>query len=424
MKIESRCIHGGYTPSQGEPQVLPLAQSTTYRYFDPSFVAGLFDLEQEGHMYSRISNPTVEALEKKINTLEGGAGALCTSSGQAATTLAMLNLCGPGDSILACSSMYGGTITLLGSTFRQFGISVRFVDPEAPEEEILAAAPESVRCVFGETLGNPGMNLLDFEKFARIAQALKVPFVVDNTMATPYLCRPFELGAHIVLHSATKFMDGHATSLGGCVVDGGSFPWNNGKFPKLVDPDPSYHGLSYWKNFGNKAFITKARTHLLRDLGVCLSPFNAFMIHHSLETLHVRMDRHCENALRAAAFLEGHPKISWVRYPGLKSAPDYSRAARFLPRGAGGVLSFGIQGGRAAAEAFTGKLRLASLVIHVGDLRTSVLHPASTTHRQLSEEQLKAGGIGPEMIRLSVGLENIDDILEDLDQALSSHEER
>lgn len=416
-KKETQCIHGGYAPSEGAPQVMPLAQSTTYRYYSSDFVGKLFDLEAEGHMYSRISNPTVEATEKKINALEGGVGALCVSSGQAATTTALLNICEPGDHVIAACNIYGGTYNLLGVTFEKFSITVDFIDPDASIEELLAIAKPTTKAIFTESLSNPSTNVLDFKKFAALSEELQVPLIVDNTLATPYLCRPLDHGAHIVTHSTTKFLDGHATSVGGCIIDGGTFQWTQEKYPKLVDPDPSYHGVSYTERFKEAAYIVKARTHLLRDLGMTMSPFNAYMIHHAMETLHVRMDRHCENAQAVAEFLEAHPKIDWVKYPGLPSSPDYELAQKYIPK-AGGVLSFGVKGGRDAAAGFIDNLKLCSLVVHVGDLRTSVLHPASMTHRQMSAQALATAGVAPEMIRCSVGLENIDDILEDLTQAL------
>jgi O-acetylhomoserine (thiol)-lyase len=416
-KKETQCIHSGYQPKQGDPQVMPLSQSTTYRYYDSAFVGKLFDLEAEGHMYSRISNPTVAATEEKISALEGGVGALCVSSGQAATTTAILNICDSGDHVIAACNIYGGTYNLLGFTFKKFGIDVTFIDPSDEEDVILAAANSKTKAIFTESLSNPSTNVLDFEKFSSIAKKLDLPLIVDNTLATPYLCRPLEHGADIVIHSTTKFLDGHAAIVGGVIVDGGSFNWDNGKFPALVDPDPSYHGISYVERFKEAAYIVKARTHLLRDLGNTMSAFNAYWLHHSIETLHVRMDRHCENAQKIAAFLENHPNIDWVRYPGLKSSPDYERAQKYIPK-AGAVMTIGVKGGRDAAAKFIDSLKLCSLVVHVGDLRTSVLHPASMTHRQLSAEALAAAGVEPEMVRLSVGLENVDDIIEDLDQAL------
>lgn len=416
-KKETQCIHSGYKPEQGAPQVMPLSQSTTYRYYDSAFVGKLFDLEAEGHMYSRISNPTVEATEKKINALEGGVGALCVSSGQAATTTALLNICDSGDHVIAACNIYGGTYNLLGVTFEKFGIEVDFIDPTDDAEVILAAAKPNTKAIFAESLSNPSTNVLDFEKFAALSGELGVPLIVDNTLATPYLCQPLKHGAHIVVHSTTKFLDGHAAIVGGVIIDGGTFDWKNGKFPSLVDPDPSYHGVSYTERFQEAAYIVKARTHLLRDLGMTMSAFNAYWLHHSIETLHVRMDRHCENAQQVAEFLEAHPKIDWVRYPGLKSSTDYERAQKYIPK-AGAVMTIGVKGGRDAAAKFIDSLKLCSLVVHVGDLRTSLLHPASMTHRQLSAEALKAAGVAPEMVRISIGLENIQDILEDLDQAL------
>ena len=416
-KKETQCIHGGYQPSEGEPQVMPLAQSTTYRYYDSDFVGKLFDLEAEGHMYSRISNPTVSATEKKINTLEGGVGALCVSSGQAATTTALLNICESGDHVIAACNIYGGTYNLLGFTFKKFNIDVTFIEPTHSKEAILAAATPNTKAIFTESLSNPSTSVLDFKKFSAIAKELDVPLLVDNTLATPYLCRPLDHGADIVIHSATKFLDGHAAIVGGVIIDGGTFNWDNGKYPSLVDPDPSYHGISYTERFKEAAYIVKARTHLLRDLGMTMSAFNAYWLHHSIETLHVRMDRHCENSQVIASFLEAHPTVDWVRYPGLPSSPDYDLAQKYMPK-AGAVMTFGVKGGRDVAAAFIDNLKLCSLVVHVGDLRTSVLHPASMTHRQMSAQALEAAGVKPEMVRISVGLENVDDIIEDLTQAL------
>ncbi|APQ95872.1 O-acetylhomoserine aminocarboxypropyltransferase/cysteine synthase family protein [Clostridium botulinum] len=416
---ETICIQGGYTPKSGEPRILPIIQSTTYKYDDPDKVANLFDLKEEGHMYTRISNPTVAAFEEKIAQLEGGVGAVAVSSGQSATTLAVLNICSAGDHILASSNLYGGTFTLISSTLKKLGIETTFVSPEASEEEILKLAKDNTKMVLGETIGNPSVNILDFHKFSNVARKIEVPFLVDNTLMTPYLCKPFEYGANIVIHSATKYIDGHATSVGGVVIDGGNFNWRNGKFPSLVDKDPTYHGISYTEEFKNLAYITKLRVNLLRDLGTCLSPFNAFLFNLGLETLHLRMERHSENALKLAQFLQEHDKITWVKYPLLNGDKSYKNAKKYLNSGASGMLTFGIKGGTDHAKEFIKSLKLASLVIHIGDARTSVLHPSSTTHRQLSYEEQIASGVTEDLIRVSVGIEYIGDIIKDFKKALS-----
>ncbi|HDK7163388.1 TPA: O-acetylhomoserine aminocarboxypropyltransferase/cysteine synthase [Clostridium botulinum] len=416
---ETICIQGGYTPKSGEPRILPIIQSTTYKYDDPDKVANLFDLKEEGHMYTRISNPTVAAFEEKIAQLEGGVGAVAVSSGQSATTLAVLNICSAGDHILASSNLYGGTFTLISSTLKKLGIETTFVSPEASEEEILKLAKDNTKMVLGETIGNPSVNILDLHKFSNVAKKIEVPFLVDNTLMTPYLCKSFEYGANIVIHSATKYIDGHATSVGGVVIDGGNFNWRNGKFPSLVDKDPTYHGISYTEEFKNLAYITKLRVNLLRDLGTCLSPFNAFLFNLGLETLHLRMERHSENALKLAQFLQEHDKITWVKYPLLKGDKSYENAKKYLNSGASGMLTFGIKGGTDQAKEFIKSLKLASLVIHIGDARTSVLHPSSTTHRQLSYEEQIASGVTEDLIRVSVGIEYIGDIIKDFKEALS-----
>lgn len=417
--IETKCVQGTYKPKSGEPRVLPIVQSTTYEYYDSDDVADLFDLKSTEHMYTRISNPTTAELEKKMALLEGGTAAVAASSGQAATTMAFLNICSAGDHIIAASTIYGGTYNLLAVTLKKLGIETTFVDPEASLEEIIAAGKEGTKAIFGETIGNPGLNILDFEKFSKAAKALNVPFMVDNTLATPILCRPFEHGADIVIHSTTKYTDGHATSLGGIVIDGGTFNWDNGKFPELVEPDPSYHGISYVKDFGTAAFATKARVQLMRDLGLTPSPFNSFMFHLGLETLHLRMERHCENALKLAQFLKGHPGVSWVNYPFLEDHPSYANAKRYLTGGSG-ILTFGIKGGTEAGKELVKHLELTALVVHLGDLRTSILHPASTTHRQLTEQQQIEAGVLPDLIRVSVGIENINDIIADFDRAITA----
>ncbi|WP_058485080.1 O-acetylhomoserine aminocarboxypropyltransferase/cysteine synthase family protein [Defluviitalea phaphyphila] len=419
-KIETKAVQGGYTPKNSEPRILPIYQSTTYKYDSAEHVAKLFDLEIEGHMYSRISNPTVEAFEKKIAALEGGVGALATSSGQAATTLAILNICKSGEHIVAASTLYGGTFSLFSNTLKKLGIEVSFVNPEASIDDIKKHFKDNTKAIFGETIGNPGLNILDFEKFSSIAKEMGVPLIVDNTFATPYLCKPLEHGANIVVHSATKYIDGHASSVGGIIIDGGNFNWNNGKYPDLVNPDPSYHGVKYVEQFGKQAYIVKARAQLLRDFGATLSPFNAFLMNMGLETLHLRMERHSENALKLAKFLEKHPKVAWVNYPGLSNHKSYSLANKYLSKGCSGVLTFGIKGGKQAGIKFIDSVKLAALVVHVADVRTSVIHPASTTHRQLTKEQQISSGVTEDLIRVSVGIENIEDIIADFDQALNA----
>ena len=419
FNIETKCIQSGYKPENGEPRVLPIYQSTTYKYDSANHLGDLFDLKAPGHMYSRISNPTLAYVEDKIADLEGGVGAALTTSGQAANLLAILNITSSGQNFVSLSSIYGGTVNLFAVTLKKLGIEVRFITPEMTDSEIDALFDENTRLVFGETIANPALTVLDIEKYAKIAHKHNLPLLVDNTFATPILCRPFEFGADIVIHSTTKYMDGHATVVGGCVVDSGKFNWDNGKFPELTEPDESYHGVVYTKQFGNTAFITKLRVQLIRDFGVAPSAINAFLLNMGLETLHLRMERHCENALKVAKFLESNDKIAWVNYPKLASSSDFALAEKYLPKGACGVISFGIKGGREAAVKFMDSLKLAAIVVHVADARTCVLHPASTTHRQLTDEQLKAAGIGPDLIRMSVGIENADDIINDIKQALN-----
>ncbi|MGI6225592.1 MAG: O-acetylhomoserine aminocarboxypropyltransferase/cysteine synthase family protein [Peptococcales bacterium] len=418
-KFATKAVQGGYEPKNGEPRILPIFQSTTYKYDDADQVAGLFDLQVTGHMYTRISNPTVQAFEEKVALLEGGVGAVATSSGQAATMLAILNVCESGQHIVASSTLYGGTYTLLSSTLRKLGIEVTFVDPNSGSEEIEKCFRENTKALFAETIGNPGLNVLDFAKFSGVAKKMGVPLIVDNTFATPYLCRPFEHGANIIIHSATKYIDGHATSVGGIVVDGGNFNWDNGNYPEITEPDPTYHGLRYWETFKEAAYITKLRVTLLRDMGPSMSPFNAFLSSLGLETLHLRMQKHSENALELAKYLSNHPKVAWVKYPGLEENLSFSLAQKYLPLGASGILTFGVKGGVKAGKTFINNVRLATLVVHVGDIRTYVLHPASMTHRQLTEEQQLASGVTPDMIRVSVGIEDIEDIKADFQQALS-----
>lgn len=419
-RFNTNCVQGTYRPKPGEPRVLPIVQSTTFSFDDSDYVADLFDLKVGGSFYTRIGNPTTDGFEGKMNLLEGGVGALALSSGQSASFFAIINICQAGDHVISSSNIYGGTFNLFDVSLRKLGIDFTFIDPDSSEEEILACAKPNTKALFGETIANPGMNVLDFAKFASAAEKLSVPFIVDNTLATPFLCRPFEHGANIVVHSSTKYTDGHATSVGGIIVDGGNFNWDNGKFPGLTEPDPSYHGLKYTEAAGPAAYITKARVQLLRDYGCTPSPFNAFLFHLGLETLHLRMERHSENALKLAEFLSSHPCVEWVKYPGLAGDPYFELGQKYLPKGAGGILSFGIKGGAEAGKGLIKHLDLVHLVVHLGDLRTSILHPASTTHRQLSEQQQIEAGILPEMIRVSVGIEDIEDIIADFDKALSA----
>ncbi|HHQ2457944.1 bifunctional O-acetylhomoserine aminocarboxypropyltransferase/cysteine synthase [Bacillus cereus group sp. MYBK245-2] len=412
------CVQGGYTPKNGEPRVLPLYQSTTYKYDTSDDLAALFNLEAEGYIYTRIGNPTLAAFEQKLADLEGGVGAVATASGQAAIMLAVLNICSSGDHLLCSSTVYGGTFNLFGVSLRKLGIDVTFFNPNLTADEIVALANDKTKLVYAESLGNPAMNVLNFKEFSDAAKELEVPFIVDNTLATPYLCQAFEHGANIIVHSTTKYIDGHASSLGGIVIDGGSFDWTNGKYPELVEPDPSYHGVSYVQNFGAAAYIVKARVQLLRDYGNCMSPFNAYISNIGLETLHLRMERHSENALAVAKWLADHERIEWVNYPGLNSNENYSLAQKYLKKGASGVLTFGIKGGLEAAKEFIANVKLATLVTHVADARTCVIHPASTTHRQLSAEDQRLAGVTSDLIRLSVGIEDVSDIIADLEAAL------
>lgn len=422
MKMETKCIQSGYTPKNGEPRVLPIYQSTTYRYESASLLGDLFDLKAPGHMYSRISNPTVDAVEKKITDLEGGTGAVLTSSGQAANLLAILNITSAGQNIVSLSSIYGGTINLFAVTLRRLGIDVRFVNSDMSDEEIEAHFDENTRLFFGETIANPALTVLDIERFANLAHRKGVPLVVDNTFATPILCRPFEFGADIVVHSTTKYMDGHAQVVGGCVVDGGRFDWTKGnKYPEITTPDESYHGVTYSEQFGvEHAYYTKMRVQLVRDFGVALPPICAYLLNLGLETLPFRMKQHCDNALKVAEYLKNHEKVAWVSYPLLPGDSQYELAQKYLKDGCCGVISFGVKGGRETAMKVMDSLKLAEIVVHVADSRTSVLHPASTTHRQLTDEQLVNAGVLPEQIRLSVGVENVEDIIADLEQALNA----
>ena len=419
MKDETKCLHAGYTPKNGEPRVLPIVQSTTYVYDSAAEVAAIFDDPTKGLCYSRFGNPTVMAVEEKINQLEGGVGAMCTTSGQAATLLSILNICKAGDSIISTPQIYGGTINLFSFTLKKLGIECIYVDRDSTDEEIKAAFKENTKLVFGETIANPALKVFDIERFANIAHEMGVPLIIDNTFATPILCKPFEFGADIVIHSTSKYMDGHALQVGGVIVDSGNFDWTNGKFPELTEPDESYHGISYTKSYGKMAYIIKARMQLMRDFGVYPAAHSAFLLNLGLETLPVRMKQYCENALAVAKFLEASDMVCSVSYPGLESDSDYNLAKKYL-KGCSGVISFIIKGGRPAAAKFMDSLNLASNEVHVADIRTCVLHPASETHRQLTDEQLVAAGIDGGMVRFSVGLENIDDILADLSAALEA----
>ena len=419
MRIETKCIQEGYKPENGQPRVLPIFQSTTYKYDSAEHVGKLFDLEASGHFYSRISNPTVEAVENKIAALEGGVGALCTISGQSATMLSVLNILSAGDHLVSAASIYGGTTNLFGVTLKRLGIEVTFIDQTDDEATIARAFKENTKALFGETIANPALTVLDIEKMARIAHTHDVPLIVDNTFATPVLCRPIEWGADIVMHSTTKYMEGHAVQLGGVIVDSGNFDWTNGKYPELTEPDESYHGVSYTKAFGKAAYINKARLQLMRDMGVYPPASAAFLLNLGLETLALRMEKHSFNALHVAQYLSESSKIESVNYPGLPSNPYYNLAQKYTPGGASGVVSFSVCGGKAAAIRFLDNLKLAAIVVHVADVRTGVLHPASSTHRQLSDGQLAAAGITPGMVRISVGIEHIDDIIADIEQALA-----
>lgn len=418
--IDTKCIHAGYEPKNGEPRVLPIVQSTTFKYDSAAELGRLFDLKDDGFFYTRISNPTIDAVEKKLSALEGGVGTLMTSSGQAASMISVLNICHCGGHVVCSSAIYGGTFNLFNKTLRELGVDFTFIAPDCTPKELEAAFQKNTRCVFAETLSNPSLVVTDLEQFASAAHAHGVPLIVDNTFPTPINCRPFEFGADIVVHSTTKYLDGHAVQVGGAIVDSGKFDWKNGKFPEFTEPDESYHGTIYAEQFGNAAYIVKARTHMMRDMGAQAAPMNAFLLNLGMETLALRMERHCSNALSVARFLEKSDQVEWVGYPGLESSKYHALAKKYMPNGTCGVLSFGVKGGRDAAEKFMENLKLASIVIHVADLRTCVLHPASTTHRQLNDEQLAAAGISPNMIRMSVGIENIDDILEDVKRALES----
>ena len=420
MKKETICVQAGWKPTCGEPRILPIYQSTTFKYDTSEQMGKLFDLEASGYFYTRLQNPTNDCVAAKICELEGGVAAMLTSSGQAANNYAVFNICEAGDHVVLSSTVYGGTFNLLTVTMKKMGISCTVVDPDWPAEKIAEAFQENTKCVVAETIANPALVVLDIEKFAKLAHDHQVPLIVDNTFATPINCNPFDFGADIVTHSTTKYMDGHAATVGGAIVDSGNFDWSKypDKFPGLCSPDESYHGITYTEKFGKAAYITKATSQLMRDLGSIQAPFNAFILNLGLETLPLRMERHCSNAQAVAEFLESHEKVAWVNYPGLKSNKYYELAQKYMPNGTCGVISFGLKGGRKAAEELMDKLKLAAIVTHVADARTCVLHPASHTHRQMNDEQLKEAGVAPDLIRLSVGIEPVSDIIDDLAQAL------
>ncbi|MBE6586100.1 MAG: O-acetylhomoserine aminocarboxypropyltransferase/cysteine synthase [Ruminococcaceae bacterium] len=418
-KIHTKCVQSGYKPENGEARVLPIYQSTTYKYDSADHLGDLFDLKADGHMYSRISNPTLACVEDKISDMEGGVGAMLVSSGQAANLTAVLNITSAGQNIISLASIYGGTVNLFAVTLKKMGIEVRFATPDMTDAEIEAMMDENTRMIFGETVANPALVVFDIERYAKLAHKHQMPLVVDNTFATPVLCRPFEFGCDIVTHSTTKYMDGHATVVGGCIVDSGNFDWSVGsRYPELTTPDDSYHGVVYTESFGKAAYITKARVQMLRDMGNTMSPMAAFILNLGLETLALRMEKHCANALAVAKFLESHERVEWVDYPLLPGNSQYELAQKYLPKGACGVISVGIKGGRDAACKFLDSLKLMNIVVHVADARSCALHPASTTHRQLTDEQLTACGVKPEQVRLSIGIEDAEDIIADLDQAL------
>ncbi len=423
MELETKCIQAGYSPKNGEPRMIPIIQSTTFKYDTSEDMGKLFDLEASGYFYTRLQNPTNDMVAAKIAALEGGTAAMLTSSGQAANFFAVFNIATAGDHVIASSSIYGGTFNLFNVTMRKMGVDFTFVSPDCSEAELEAAFKPNTKAVFGETIANPALTVFDIERFATFAHAHGVPLIVDNTFATPVNCRPIEWGADIVTHSTTKYMDGHDSCVGGAIIDGGKFDWmaHKDKFPGLCTPDESYHGITYAEKFGKEgAFITKATAQLMRDFGSIQAPFNAFILNLGLESLPVRMARHCENALKVAQFLSSHPAVAWVNYPGLEGNKYYGLARKYLPGGSCGVVSFGVKGGRMAAERFMKNLKLAMIATHVADAHTCVLHPASSTHRQLTDAELEAGGVSPDLIRLSVGLENSKDIIEDLNQALKA----
>ncbi len=419
-KFETKCVQAGWVPKNGEPRVMPIYQSTTFAFDSSEHVADLFDLKVGGHFYTRLSNPTLDYVEQRIAALEGGVAAMLTSSGQAASTMAILNLAHSGDHIISSSTIYGGTVNLFGVTLQKLGIEFTWLSPDATDEEIAAAIRPNTKAIFGETLANPALAVLDLERWAKVAHAHGLPLIVDNTFPTPYLCRPFEHGVDIVIHATTKYLDGHAMSLGGVIVDSGNFDWAaSGRFPEFTTPDESYHGLIYTETFGKAAYIVKARVQLMRDLGAQAAPMNAFLLGMGIETLALRMERHSFNAQKVAEWLANNPKVDWVRYPGLKGDKSYALAQKYLPKGCAGVISFGVKGTRETAQKLMDALKLVKIVVHVADARSCVLHPASMTHRQLTDEQLVQAGISPTMVRLSVGIEHIDDILADLEQAFA-----
>ena len=419
-RIETKCIHAGWKPKQGESSQLPIIQSTTFKYDTSDYMGKLFDLEAEGYFYTRLQNPTNDSAAAKICALEGGYAGMLTSSGQAANFFAIFNICEAGDHFIASSSIYGGTYNLFGVTLKKMGIECTFVDQTLPEEELAKYFKPNTKAVFGETITNPTVTILDIEKFARLAHSHGVPLIIDNTFATPINCRPFEWGADIVTHSTTKYIDGNGVSTGGCIIDSGNFDWmaHADKFPGLTTPDASYHGITYAERFGKGAYITKATAQLMRDLGTTQSPQNAFYINLGLSSLHLRMARHCENALKIATYLKNHPKVAWIHYADLEGDEYFDLAKKYMPNGTCGVLAFGIKGGRDESIKFMDKLKVAQIATHVADSKTCVLHPASHTHRQLTDEQLKEAGVNPDLIRLSVGIENVDDLIEDIEQAL------
>ena len=421
MRIETKCVQSGYTPGNGEPRQIPIVQSTTFKYSTSEAMGRLFDLEDSGYFYSRLQNPTCDAVAAKICDLEGGTAAMLTSSGQSANFYAVFNIAGNGDHVVSSASIYGGTYNLFAVTMKRMGVDFTFISPDCTDEELEAAFRPNTKAVFGETIANPALTVFDIERFANAAHAHGVPLIVDNTFATPINCRPFEWGADIVTHSTTKYMDGHGAAVGGAIVDAGRFDWiaHADKFPGMTTPDESYHGVTYAEKFGlGGAFITKCTVQLMRDFGSTPSPQSAFMLNLGLESLHVRMERHCENALKVAQFLEQHEKIAWVNYPGLASSPYHARAQKYMPKGTCGVVSFGVKGGREAASKFMQNLKIAAIETHVADARTCCLHPASTTHRQMNDAELVAAGVSGDLVRLSCGLESAEDLIEDIAQAL------
>ena len=421
MRIETKCVQSGYTPGNGEPRQIPIVQSTTFKYSTSEAMGRLFDLEDSGYFYSRLQNPTCDAVAAKICDLEGGTAAMLTSSGQSANFYAVFNIAGNGDHVVSSASIYGGTYNLFAVTMKRMGVDFTFISPDCTDEELEAAFRPNTKAVFGETIANPALTVLDIEKFAKAAHAHGVPLIIDNTFPTPINCRPFEWGADIVTHSTTKYMDGHANQVGGAIVDSGNFDWTKypDKFPGLCTPDESYHGVTYTERFGlGGAFITKATVQLMRDFGSTPAPMNAYLLNVGLETLHLRMPQHCANALAVAQFVKDHPKVAWVTYPGLEGDKNYETAQKYMPNGTCGVVTFGVKGGRKAAETFMAGLKLASIATHVADAKTCVLHPASATHRQMSDAELEAAGVSPDLIRLSVGIEDVNDLIADLTQAL------